>query len=233
MKRSRPIIFAVLITSMLFALIFGACEDTHSKSVVSEPSVVGDTVAEPTSTLMPAKIPVPTNTKVHVLPLPTKPAMVLAKDFTLNGFAAIFPEDNGGEVSYQELDGVSLSDFRGKLVLVEFWASWCPVCADQMPQIEAAYRHYKERGLVVLGVEMGLEGPEAVRRFVEEKEITFPILLDWGKTTSLYEVFSIPTVFVVGPDGSIKDRFVGDGHNWNSAGAAGLIEKYLLHEDAR
>jgi peroxiredoxin len=162
------------------------------------------------------------------IPVPVEEEEIeMAPDFTLSGFQAIFPLGEG-EVTYKELKNISLSDFRGKLVLIEFWGSWCPYCAKHMLGVEAAYRQYRDRGFVVLGLEMGqTEGLEGIKRFVQEKGITFPVLLDRGEAQRPYRVTGVPTSFLIGPDGVIEKRFIGGGYNWASASAAGLIEKYL------
>ncbi len=69
-----------------------------------------------------------------------------------------------------DLDGnqVSLSDFRGKTVFINFWATWCPACREEMPEIEALYQQYKDKGVVVLGVDI-LETEGEVHQFVEAK----------------------------------------------------------------
>lgn len=152
----------------------------------------------------------------------------MAPDFVLDGFQTSLLKNDNGRVIYKELSGVRLSDYKGKLVLLEFWGSWCPYCAIQMPGLEAAYRQYKERGFVVLGIEiMQLEGIKAIKQFVEDKGLTFPILLDQGEAQRLYGVSGTPTSILIRPDGKVQRRFLGAGYNWNSAAAAGLIEKHL------
>lgn len=152
----------------------------------------------------------------------------IAPDFVLDGFQTSLLKDDKGETIYRELSGVHLSDYRGKLVLIEFWGSWCPYCAKHMPGVEAAYRQYRERGFVVLGVEiMQVEGIKGVKRFIEDNGLTFPILLDRGEAQRLYAVKGTPTSILIRPDGKIERRFLGAGYNWNSAAAAGLIERHL------
>jgi peroxiredoxin len=74
---------------------------------------------------------------------------------------------------------VKLSDLRGKAVLVNLWATWCPPCREEMQTIEKVYQEYKEQGFTVLAVNMTYQdGPLAVMPFVNEQKLTFPILLD-------------------------------------------------------
>ncbi|HXG66496.1 MAG TPA: redoxin domain-containing protein [Blastocatellia bacterium] len=117
----------------------------------------------------------------------------MAKDFTLNG-----------------LDGkpVALKDLRGKVVLLDFWASWCAPCRIEMPHLEKLHREYKDKGLVVLGVND--EDAATARAFLKSKGYTFPTLVDDKREVSeLYEVESIPTVFVINREGKIVVHYIG------------------------
>ncbi|HYS78623.1 MAG TPA: TlpA disulfide reductase family protein [Candidatus Dormibacteraeota bacterium] len=102
---------------------------------------------------------------------------------------------------------VSLSSFRGRLVLVHFWATWCPVCLDEMAVlVEAARAHPDD--LTVLGINLG-EKPSKVSAYARRAGITFPILLDArGKVAARYGVLSLPITLVVGPDGRMAERVV-------------------------
>ncbi len=119
-----------------------------------------------------------------------------APDFTLNA-----------------LDGekMTLSDLRGKVVLVNLWASWCPPCRAEMPALDAVYRKYRDTGFVVLAVNTTYQDTEAdARAFVQRLGLTFPILLDRDGTTSQrYKLQGLPTSFFVGRDGIIRDIVIG------------------------
>jgi cytochrome c biogenesis protein CcmG/thiol:disulfide interchange protein DsbE len=109
------------------------------------------------------------------------------------------------------LDGssVRLSDLRGKPVLINFWASWCGPCRQEMPHLQAIYETHADQGLVVLGVDQ-LESPSAVAGFVEELGLTFPIPLDGdGKVAADYQARGLPTSFFVDASGVIRDAFTG------------------------
>lgn len=208
---SKQGLAALILFVCLFLFIGAACGGSGKSEIISHP----------TSTPVPILIPTPTPTETSV----AQEQKPIAPDFTLDGFRAVFPLGDS-EVTYRGLENVSLSDFRGKLVILDFWASWCPYCALQMPQVEAAYKQYKDKGLVILGVEMN-SGVKDVKRFVEENDITFPVLLDKGEVAKLYEVHGLPTSFLIAPDGTIVKKFLGATHNWNSVAGAALIEKYL------
>jgi len=111
------------------------------------------------------------------------------------------------------IDGetVSLSDLRGKVILVNIWASWCPPCRVEMPAIEHVYRTYKDRGFLVLAVDSTVQDTAAnAQAFVNENQLSFPILMDEsGEITRLYRVQSLPSSFFIGPDGIIHEVVIG------------------------
>jgi cytochrome c biogenesis protein CcmG/thiol:disulfide interchange protein DsbE len=106
---------------------------------------------------------------------------------------------------------IALTDYRGKAVLVNLWATWCPPCRAEMPAIEKVYQEYQTQGLIVLGVNSTIQDdPAAIAPFVKQYNITFPILLDVnGEASDLYELRSLPTSFFIGRDGVIKEVVVG------------------------
>jgi peroxiredoxin len=103
----------------------------------------------------------------------------------------------------------SLSDYGGSVVLVNFWATWCPPCRDEIPHFEEAYRAYKDEGLVVLGVNYQ-ESAAEIEPFVEGLGITYPILLDEsGMVAKEYRAVGLPTSVFVDRDGVIQVRHSG------------------------
>ncbi|MCA0452551.1 MAG: TlpA family protein disulfide reductase [Chloroflexi bacterium] len=111
----------------------------------------------------------------------------------------------------QTLDGqvMGLGDLRGKVVLINFWATWCEPCKAEMPDIQAVYEDYQGRGLVVLGVNLD-EGQADVSRWVEQLGLTFDILLDEGQQIAgLYQLRGQPSSYLVATDGVIKQIYYG------------------------
>jgi peroxiredoxin len=97
----------------------------------------------------------------------------------------------------------TLKDMKGKVVLVNFWATWCPPCRKEMPDLEALYNRFKEQGFVILAISEDEETPK-VGPFVAEHKITYPILLDPGsKVNNLFQVEGIPKSFVYDRDGKL------------------------------
>ncbi len=105
----------------------------------------------------------------------------------------------------------TLSDTKGKAVLVNLWATWCPPCRAEMPAIEKMYQEYKDRGFVVLAINMTYQDdPLAVVPFTKEYGLTFPILLEeTGDTASAYQLRSLPSSYFINRDGVISEVVIG------------------------
>lgn len=96
----------------------------------------------------------------------------------------------------------TLKDLRGKVVLLNFWATWCPPCRKEMPDLEALYRRFAPQGLVILGIDD--EDAPTVQPFITQHGITYPVLLDPGrKVNTLFQIDGIPKTFVYGRDGKL------------------------------
>ena len=104
---------------------------------------------------------------------------------------------------------LSLSDYRGQIVMVNFWASWCPPCNAEMPAMEAFYQTYQDEGFAIIAVNVK-ENHDTVQTFVDEKELTFPVALDAsGETAARYGISGMPTSFFVAPDGTLLGYWPG------------------------
>jgi peroxiredoxin len=116
------------------------------------------------------------------------------------------------DFSLTALDGrpVSLSDWRGQVVLLNFWTTDCVPCRAEMPEIQAAYQAYRDRNFVVLSINIK-EDEGAVAQFAEEFHLTMPVLLDHdGSTARRYRVRGVPTSFLIDPEGVIRRVRVGE-----------------------
>lgn len=121
---------------------------------------------------------------------------------------------------------VSLKDFRGRLLMLNFWASWCLPCRDEMPAMERLYQKYKDRDFVILGVNLKDDKKSAVA-FVKELKITFPIVFDPdGEAGLLYGAWGLPTTYLIDANGIALARAWGPA-DWYSLGAGKLIEALL------
>jgi len=117
------------------------------------------------------------------------------------------------EFSLMSLDGtpLRLSDLRGKVVLLNFWATWCPPCISEMPDLNALYRQYgNEKNFVVAGVNLR-EPPAEVASFARQRGITFPLLLDRdGDVTGRdYRIRTLPASVIIDREGRIRDSWSG------------------------
>lgn len=116
------------------------------------------------------------------------------------------------DFSLKDLDGktVKLSDYRGKMVFLNFWATWCPYCIKEMPELEEANQEFlKGSDAVILTVDTA-EKPDVVRKFVSQKKINLPVLLDTdGKVTEKYNIEGFPTTVIINKDGTLNGRIVG------------------------
>jgi peroxiredoxin len=108
-------------------------------------------------------------------------------------------------------ESIKLSDLRGRAVLVNLWATWCPPCRAEMQSIEKVYQEYKDQEFTVLAVNMTYQDdPLAVMPFVHEQELTFPILLDeTGEMARVYQLRSLPSSYFIGRDGIINEVVIG------------------------
>ncbi len=106
---------------------------------------------------------------------------------------------------------LSIQDFRGSIVILNLWASWCPPCRAEMPALRSIHETYQNEGVVVVGVNMTYQdNVSAAASFVEEYGITFPILLDrTGLVGNLYHMRALPTTFLVDRQGVIQEVVVG------------------------
>lgn len=106
-------------------------------------------------------------------------------------------------------DNVTLSELRGQVVLINFWATWCGPCRAEMPAIQRRYDALKDQGFTVLAVNDD-EAEQDVQAFAQAYELTFPILLDPGESVvGLYRVLAFPTTFFVDPQGVIQKLHIG------------------------
>jgi len=106
---------------------------------------------------------------------------------------------------------IRLSDFRGKPVILNLWASWCPPCKSEMPALQRVYDQYQSQGLVVLAVNMtSQDSLQDATQFIEEKHLTFPVLWDEsGLVADLYQMRALPTTYFIRPDGKIDQVVIG------------------------
>jgi thiol-disulfide isomerase/thioredoxin len=121
---------------------------------------------------------------------------------------------------------ISLKDFRGRLVFLNFWASWCDPCRDEMPDMERLYAEFKGRKFVVLAVNVK-DKRKAALAFVKEFKLSYPVVFDdKDEVGALYGAWGLPTTYLIGPGGEGLARLWGPAE-WYSPGARELIRTLL------
>lgn len=135
-----------------------------------------------------------------------------AADFTL-------PDINGKKVSF--------SEFKGKVVVLNFWATWCGPCRAEMPSLNNLYNEYKDKGLVVLAVSVDAS-EKPVKSFARELKLTFPVLMDKDKAVSFdeYAALGLPTTFLIDKNGIVIEKIMGE-REWDSPQMKEKILKLL------
>jgi thiol-disulfide isomerase/thioredoxin len=116
------------------------------------------------------------------------------------------------ELKFKDLKGrvVRLSDYRGKVVMINFWATWCPPCRAEIPDLIKLQREYRKRNLQIIGVTYPPQTLAQVRRFVQRAKVNYPVGLGTKEMKSLFTSSdSLPLTIVIGTDGRIREVIEG------------------------
>ena len=151
--------------------------------------------------------------------IPLLARKVPPQDFSLPLALSQTPLANAGQTQ-------SLKQLKGKVVFLNFWATWCGPCREEMPSMETLYSRYSEKGLEILAVNCGEEQRD-VLAFIKTNKFSFPALMDAdGKVSNAYGIRAIPTTFIIDRDGNIIARVVGS-INWNTPKIAAALDLLL------
>jgi peroxiredoxin len=137
---------------------------------------------------------------------------VPAPDFTLPG-----------------LDGkkISIAEYKGKVIFLNIWATWCPPCVEEMPSMEKLYQKLKGESFEILAVSIDVSGSESVLPFMKKHKLSFPALLDTkGDIKSLYQTTGVPESFIIDKEGIIVEKIIGP-RDWASPGAIRSIRNLI------
>lgn len=122
--------------------------------------------------------------------------------------------------------GVSLDDYEGKVVLLNFWATWCPPCIQEMPSLNATYERFREDGLVVLGISVD-EDADEYRDFLRTSGVTFPTVRDPERTVSTrYGTMKYPESYLISRDRRVLRKYVGP-EDWSQPEIANYLRSVL------
>ena len=147
--------------------------------------------------------------------------------FEAMGMAKL-PGKPATDLTLPTLDGpqVSLQSHLGKVVFLNFWATWCIPCREEMPAMEQLHQTFQSQGLTILAVNLK-ESPEQVKAFMDKYHLSFTVLLDHdGSVFRDYAVMGLPTTYLIGREGSLLARGVG-GRDWTKAEGKDLIQALL------
>jgi len=136
--------------------------------------------------------------------------------------------DRAPEVRLQSVDGktVKLADFRNKVVLVHFWATWCPPCVEEIPTIERFHQQVLGTDIEILAVSVD-DSADALKAFLEKNKVHFPVLRDPGSATAgSYGTFKFPETYVVGRDGIVKYKVIGP-MDWSLRSNVDIVRSLL------
>lgn len=131
--------------------------------------------------------------------------------------------------SLEDLKGKKsqLRDYRGKVVFLNFWATWCGPCKEEMPSMEELWRQFKDKDFVFLAVSVDYAGAKAAKEFIEKHRYTFPVLVDpKSEVLDLFQVTRIPTTLVIDKKGMIIGKAVGP-NDWKRPEVASVINLLL------
>ncbi|HEY1951777.1 MAG TPA: TlpA disulfide reductase family protein [Gemmatimonadaceae bacterium] len=147
----------------------------------------------------------------------------------------LFPVELGSEApnfTAYTLDSIpkpkSLAEYRGQVVMLNVWATWCLPCRVEMPSIEALHKEYGPKGLRILAVSIDDPGTDsAIRAFAKQYGLTFEILHDpQGKIVDMYDISGYPETFIVGKDGVIRKKLM-QATDWNAPDERALVDRLL------
>jgi cytochrome c biogenesis protein CcmG/thiol:disulfide interchange protein DsbE len=135
--------------------------------------------------------------------------VTIQSDFSTVPVPVNFPAP---ELTLTDTQGVerSLTDYRGQVVLVNLWATWCPPCKEEMPALQALYNKYVDDGFVIIAINDGDPAPE-VAQFVKDYQLTFPVWLDptYIATEQAFKTLNLPSSFVIDRSGTVRLMWVG------------------------
>lgn len=155
-------------------------------------------------------------------------AILVVLAIAIIGYFSFFSQQKAPEVTFTDLQGnkITTQDLRGKVVMVNFWATSCTTCVKEMPQMVEVYNQYKDRGLEFVAVAMSYDPPNYVLNFAETRKLPFKVALDPSGelAKSFGDVQLTPTTFVIDKEGRIVKRYLGE-PDW--AGLNKLLQQAL------
>jgi peroxiredoxin len=145
------------------------------------------------------------------------------------GIVIVNPQEEAPDFTLPALSGeeIRLADFKDKVVLINFWATWCGPCRDEMPAMELLWRRFKDQGFVILAISVDNGSKNRINTFIRKLGLTYPVLLDPKEHVSdRYKLFGLPTSYLIARNGKIAGKVAGP-LDWSSPEVASVIERML------
>ncbi len=139
-----------------------------------------------------------------------------------------FIGENAPDFILKDMSGkdVTLSSFKGKPVVLNFWATWCPYCRQERPYLKSLYEEYKDKDLVIIAVSLD-RSSKTIKRFLEQNPAPYMVLTDQeGITAALYNIMGYPTTYLINRNGKINQKLVGP-VEWTDKNVKDIIDKLI------
>ncbi len=147
-------------------------------------------------------------------------------DFETMGIVKPRTVKSAPDFDLQDLEGnpVSLDDFKGKPVLLNFWATWCQACKEELPAMQRLYEYLKPQGIEIVAISIDRNDKDRIKKYVKEYGLTFPVLWDPDqKVRRGYYIMGLPTSYLVDSEGKLQG-FVSGARAWDSPASKGVME---------
>ena len=155
---------------------------------------------------------------IAILIMTSGPSLAHQEHFEKMGVALPKKEKIAPDFKLKNLvgDTVALNNFQGKTVLLNFWATWCLPCKEELPSMQRLYKKLGFLGVEVVAVSIDRDNPDKVKKYIDQYNLTFPILLDpRQEARKSYFIMGLPTSYLIGADGRLKG-FISGAREWDS-----------------
>ena len=157
--------------------------------------------------------------------------LLQTRESTFNRSGLLQPEQGkpAPDFSLPNLDGdtVRLSDYSGRVIMLNIWATWCPSCVEEMPSMEKLHQELSPEGLEIIAVSIDASGMDVVKPFMEEHKLTFTALMDPdGEIRRLYKITGIPESYIIDKQGVIVAKIIGS-RDWGGTEAIRYFRKLI------
>jgi len=169
-----------------------------------------------------------------LLTVPALAQKALAHKEAYSQLGAVYPQrvKEAPKFNLKDLTGkaVDLSDFRGKPILLNFWATWCHACKEELPSMQRLHETMKKKGVQVIAISIDRANADRVQKYVDEYKLTFPVLLDPNQETRRrYFIMGLPTSYLIDAQGKLRG-FISGARKWDSESSKRVMQILLNNE---